>query len=314
MIQIFEEKKIKYTKQREQVYNYLVNNEKNLLKDIINNNSNIDQSSIYRIINLFLKKGIIIKEVIDNSLYYLINKPHQHYIECANCHKKEVLNTCPFPNKNIQGYKIMEPEVVHGICCECQKKRIGIFVGSFNPPTKAHFKIGHLLFKNKVLDEIVFVPCNSLAKKKELLNIKDRFTMLNNYCQKYPYFQVSDIEIRNGKENFSYLELAILQKDYSNPLYIVLGADNLLNMHNWNNYEDLLHNYQFIVIKRLNIEIDDIINKYYSNYKNHFTIIDFNNNISSSKVRDLIKNRKDLNNYLDQEIIEYINKNNLYKD
>ena len=66
--------------------------------------------------------------------------------------------------------------------------KTGIFVGSFNPPTKAHFDIAHYLYNNNILEKIIFVPVNN--KKKNLVSLEKRIDMLNSYIKKYDYFNV----------------------------------------------------------------------------------------------------------------------------
>lgn len=191
-----------------------------------------------------------------------------------------------------------------GICHNCQIKK-GIFVGSFNPPTKAHFQIGHYLYNNHYLDEIIYVPVNSI--KKNNINITDRVNMINLYIKDYPYLKINNIEVINGNKNFSYKDMNILKEEYKSDLYIIMGADNFNDLINYDNYEYLLKNYYFMIINRNNINIEEIINNHYLKYKNKFTIINFNNDISSTKARNNINE-----NYLDKKIIDYIKSNDLY--
>ncbi|MBP3460785.1 MAG: transcriptional repressor [Bacilli bacterium] len=120
----FKEKNIKLTKQRELIFNIIDENEEVTFKDIKEKcNNEMDNSTIYRIIELFLKNNIINK-TLNEDIYYSINKnEHKHYIYCVKCHKKDLINICPIDYLNNTGYKVLSHQIqINGICNECQKK------------------------------------------------------------------------------------------------------------------------------------------------------------------------------------------------
>jgi Fur family ferric uptake transcriptional regulator len=122
----FKNKGLKLTKQRELIYNTIKNLEEAKLKDIINNcNNNMDNSTIYRIIDLFIEKGIIIKTLdSENNICYIINDQHKHYINCIKCHQKTPINICPIDNIKDIGYQLVSHQIIlNGICSKCQKNK-----------------------------------------------------------------------------------------------------------------------------------------------------------------------------------------------
>lgn len=181
---------------------------------------------------------------------------------------------------------------------------IGIFIGSFNPPTVAHLQI--CLKLHNMFKKIILIPVNT--KSKNLISMYHRINMLGLYKRKYSF-----LEIDNIMEKYSYFDyriLDLLQKKYHN-IKIIIGGDLLEKINQFDNKDYLLKNYYFVVIKR-NMDVDNIINSKYKDYCNHFEIIDYNSNISSTLVRDLIKNNKSTKNILDKEVKDYINNNHLY--
>ena len=58
--------------------------------------------------------------------------------------------------------------------------KIGIYVGSFNPPHKGHIKIVNHLIKN-YLDKIIIIPTGNYWDKLDLVSINDRINMLRLY-------------------------------------------------------------------------------------------------------------------------------------
>lgn len=181
---------------------------------------------------------------------------------------------------------------------------MALFIGSFNPPTLAHLNIALKL--KKEFNKVIFVPVNS--KSKRLINFKDRLNMLLIYKRKYVFFDVDDI-----MKNYSYFDYRILDilKNKYQDNKVIIGSDLLKKITLFDNYEYLLKNYYFYVISR-GEDVSKIIIKDFDKYKDHFNIIDFNLNISSTMARNMIKNKEDLKDILDIDVISYIRNNHLY--
>ena len=182
---------------------------------------------------------------------------------------------------------------------------VGIFIGSFNPPTLAHLEIS-ILLKDQY-EKIIFVPVNS--KEKNLVSMQERINMLSIYERKYPF-----IKIDNIMDNYSYLNYRIIDliKEKYNNIELIIGSDLLEKLDSFDEYMFLLKNYSFVVVTRSDIKVLDIIKKKYFNYQDKFHILNYTSNISSSMVRKLIKDNQDLKGVLDEDIIMYIKNNRLY--
>ena len=117
MVEILKSNNIKITKQRIEILKQL--NEHKTIKDLLDNNKEINYSTIYRIIQLFLEKKIIKIEIINNEKTYILNNnDHVHYINCINCHKKEKIDFCPITK--IKDFQILSHQLtIDGICKDC---------------------------------------------------------------------------------------------------------------------------------------------------------------------------------------------------
>ena len=97
---------------------------------------------------------------------------------------------------------------------------------------------------------------------------------------------------------------------------LIIGTDNLRQFESWHNVEYLLQKFKVIVLSRNEDNIEEIISqsKLLSAYRS--SIIESHSKIkiylSSSMVRNLIKEGKSVRYLLPDEIIDYIKKNNLY--
>lgn len=186
--------------------------------------------------------------------------------------------------------------------------KIGIYVGSFNPPHLGHIKIVNHLVDN-YFDKVIIVPTGNYWDKQDLINVKDRINMLK-------LFENENIMIdnKNNDVQYTYQILDILSREYKeDELYLILGADNLINLDKWKNYDRILK-YNLIVLNRTNIDVLKYLN--YLNKRTNYIVVDDlpNIDISSTMIRKKLK-EKDYDNILnliDKKVFEYIEKNNLY--
>ena len=181
--------------------------------------------------------------------------------------------------------------------------KIGVYVGSFNPVHKGHIKIVNYLLDNNILDKIIIIPAGNYWNKQDLIDINRRISMLKEYENDKI---IIDTKYNNLK--YTYMVMSHIKKDYlDDTLYLVLGADNIINFDKWMNYKELL-TYNLIILNRNNIDIKYYLDKL--NKKNNYIICNNlpNINISSSEIRTNIINKdyKKLSSLLDKKIIDYI--------
>jgi len=134
--EIFIKNNIKTTKQREAVFDILMNSNvplsvKEIFIKLVKKENNMSLSTIYRILDVFVSKGLVVKSNIskDNKAVYEVKgMEHKHHLVCACCGKILVLDNCP-----LEGYeKSLEKKTMFditshkleffGICPECKIK------------------------------------------------------------------------------------------------------------------------------------------------------------------------------------------------
>jgi nicotinate-nucleotide adenylyltransferase len=191
--------------------------------------------------------------------------------------------------------------------------KIGLYFGTFNP-----IHIGHLIIANHFaeysgLEQIwmVVTPHNPLKNKKTLLDDHERLQLVNLATEDYPKIKPSDIEFKLPQPNYTINTLAHLQDKFpQHEFSLIMGEDNLNSLHKWKNYEVILKNYAIYVYPRISSELEN------SNFRNnpniHFIdapIVE----ISSTFIRENIKNKKNVQPLLPSKVWEYIDHNNIYK-
>lgn len=201
------------------------------------------------------------------------------------------------------------------------KKVIAVFGGSFNPPINSHISLAkQILEKCKVVEKLIFVPVSTKYQKAKLADDVHRYNMLKLICEDEDKLEVSDIELNKDKQLYTIETLDLFKEQYGEEydIWFVMGTDNLKELKTWKQPERLLKEYKIIVLERDNDKLEDIINNNKLLSENKESIIKINGidiiNLSSTMIREKIKNGKSIEEYMPNSIKKYIDDNNLYKD
>ena len=124
IIELLKNNNVKVTKQRVEVLEAIVKLESDAsIKNILDECSDIDKSTVYRSLDTLIENNIVDKTILGSEVIYELKSNHKHYLKCVKCNKTEVLDDCPFEDEDIKGYKILNHVVnIEGICEDCQKK------------------------------------------------------------------------------------------------------------------------------------------------------------------------------------------------
>ncbi len=201
--------------------------------------------------------------------------------------------------------------------------RVGIFGGTFNPPHKGHINMCNLFLKEMSLDKLFVIP-TSIPPHKQIdskTTAKERFEMAQiAFSNVSNNVFVSDIEIKRNGKSYSADTIKELKSQGYNDLYFLCGTDMLLTLDLWYMPEYIFANSTIVYIRREeDLKNDFLILNKIAEYKHKFNanIINIKAKpieISSSMVRESIKNNVCVDHFLTKEILEYIRDKNLYKD
>ncbi|MDI1254877.1 MAG: nicotinate (nicotinamide) nucleotide adenylyltransferase [Flavobacterium sp.] len=191
--------------------------------------------------------------------------------------------------------------------------KIGLYFGTFNP-----IHVGHMIIANHIaefsdLDKVwmVVTPHNPLKQKNTLLDDRHRLQMVFLATEDYPKIEPSDIEFKLPQPNYTINTLVHLKEKYpQHEFALIMGEDNLNSFQKWKNYEVILSNYNIYVYPR--IDNGDSNPQFVNHPKIHkieAPVIE----ISSTHIRESIKNKKNYMPLLPQKVWEYIDHNNFYK-
>ena len=182
-----------------------------------------------------------------------------------------------------------------------QKKKIGIYSGSFNPIHIGHLALANWLCEYTDMDEIWFLvtPQNPFKKNMDLMEDNMRLELVRRAVEDYPKFKVSDFEFSLPKPSYTIHTLRALSKNYPDyDFLLIMGADNWVKFHHWQNHEDILNESEVIVYPRKGYKVEDsCVDSSRMHYVNAPEI-----EISSTFIRESIQQRKDIRFFLPEKI------------
>ena len=148
-------------------------------------------------------------------------------------------------------------------------KKIGLLGGSFDPPHKGHIYISIEAKKMLQLDEVwwLVTPQNPLKVSKPA-TYSQRIKNCKKILKNKPII-IKEIEDKINSK-FTYQTLSYLINHYQNiKFFWLMGADNLINFHKWQKWQQIFHEISIVVFKRHgynNKALNSIARKKFSNY------------------------------------------------
>ena len=192
--------------------------------------------------------------------------------------------------------------------------KIGIFGGSFNPPHNMHTDIANYMINRHYVDKVIFVPTGSkYTYKNNLIEEEHRYNMLEILSNKNDNIMVSDYELKS-EVVYTIDTLKHFKEEYPNDeICFICGLDNFSYIDKWKNGEEILTNYKIVVINRGGNDLEELLVKY-DKYKDNIIISNMEmKDVSSTYIRDNIEETDKVKEYIDEDVLRYIQENNLYR-
>ncbi len=198
--------------------------------------------------------------------------------------------------------------------------KIGIMGGSFNPIHNAHLAMGIKAYEEFSLDKIIFMPNSHTYYKKdhESVTDSDRCNMISLAIDDYSFMELDETEIIRGGLTYTIDTVHVLKDIYKDSeLFFIIGGDSLKHLSSWVRADELFKELIFLVTVRDDIDIaatTEIISRYKVEYPGadlrlmSLPAMD----ISSSDIRNRIKNDESIDGLTVQSVVDYIYSHNLY--
>lgn len=190
--------------------------------------------------------------------------------------------------------------------------KIGIFGGSFNPIHSGHAIIAHHIITSGAVDRLWLMvsPVNPLkVDKKQQVADTDRLRMVEMVSRPMEHVETSAFEFTMPKPSYTIDTLNALQAKFpDDEFYLVIGADNWAVFNRWRNSEEILAKYHLLVYPRLGFDVEIP-----ENLRDRVTLVDAPIiELSSTMVRERLAGGMSVRYYVPDEVLGYIERNNLY--
>jgi len=185
------------------------------------------------------------------------------------------------------------------------KSRIGLLGGTFNPIHFGHIEIAKVALNLLKLNKLIFIPAGNPWQKEDFISFGHRLKMLKLATKSMENVEVSELEKDEVNPSYTYQTLQELHKIYPESEFIFLiGSDAIKSFGNWKEPNLIKTLARIYVVPRQNDPIVDW----------HFDRLQYSPApISSSQIREQIKNGEGIQDLVPAEVIEYIKANQLYK-
>ena len=199
-------------------------------------------------------------------------------------------------------------------------KKYGIFGGTFNPIHYGHLMICEYLKEELGLDKIIFIPTGNPPHKDLDVSARDRYEMVKLAISSNPTFEITDIETNRIKLSYTVDTVRELKKIYKDEkLFFLIGLDTLFQLKTWKKIEELSGEIEFVVALRPKyIDIEEINRELKFLRENYGTKVEIIHSplyeISSTELRDRIKEEKSVRYLIPEEVVNYIKESGFYKD
>lgn len=201
-----------------------------------------------------------------------------------------------------------------------KRKRVGIMGGTFDPIHLGHLIMAENAYEAFELDEILFVPTGVSYLKSNVLDAKTRISMIGEAISDNPHFALSTIEVERDGYSYSYETIKELQDANPNTDYFfIVGADSLMYMDKWKNPEQIFTKVPVLVAVRDEYNNEAIYAKI-AELKLMYEGTDIQLipiskvDISSTKIRERVRQGKSIRYMVHYKVIDFINKNHIYSD
>lgn len=190
--------------------------------------------------------------------------------------------------------------------------RIGIFGGSFDPIHSGHAMIANYASQWETLDEVWLMvsPQNPFKDDGSLSSEEVRCEMAEIVAAECSNVRVSRFEQHLPKPSYTYRTLTMLREKYPEHTFIlIIGSDNWIEFDRWRNCDEIVAEFEILIYPRPGYEIDD------SSLPGTVSVMHNAPQalISSTFIRQSVKEGKNVNFFVPAGVYDYIRRNNLYQ-
>ncbi|MFA4884416.1 MAG: nicotinate-nucleotide adenylyltransferase [Desulfotomaculaceae bacterium] len=197
--------------------------------------------------------------------------------------------------------------------------RLGIMGGTFDPIHYGHLVAAEGARHALGLEKVIFVPAGSPPHKPVYIITEpwDRYTMTCLAVASNPFFEASTLEVDRPGPSYTIDTIRALTQLYPEAqIYFITGADALLEILTWKDFEELLTICCFVAATRPGYRFSELLNKLNQlsgSLKQNILCMEVPAlAISSTDIRQRVREGRPIKYLLPESVEEYVLKNHLY--
>ena len=197
--------------------------------------------------------------------------------------------------------------------------RLGVFGGAFNPVHNGHVNLAQQYIRILNLDMLYIIPTANPPHRtgSNFAPADARLDMLRAAFAGNGKIVVSDMEFRREGKSYTYDTVQILKSQYPGAdIFLIVGEDQLFKFEEWYRYTDILKEVTLCTAARgesSRRKIADFSNQHFGSANVFIADIE-PVVVSSSQIRDKIKEKDDISGLVPACVLDYINEKGLYVD
>ena len=197
--------------------------------------------------------------------------------------------------------------------------RLGIYGGTFAPIHNAHVRVARAFYKDLSLDKLMIIPAGIPPHKQVAADDapERRLRMCQLAFEGEKGIEVSDLELNRGGKSYTVMTLRELARE-DRELFFLCGTDMILTFDRWYCFDEIFKLCTLVYVRResdvkTGKEIAGKLEEYREKYGAN--IIELHTEtleMSSTEIREAIKEGKDITAMVPTKVAEYIKVNRLY--
>ena len=162
--------------------------------------------------------------------------------------------------------------------------------GTFDPAHTGHLTISKIAKKKFKLRYVIWtITKKNPFKKKSKISFQKRINFLKKITSKDSSIKVEFLENKvNSKKTIDIIKF-LIKKNPSLSIFFIMGADNLIKFHKWNQWKEIVRLSKILVFDRQGYKLKSLNSVAAKKMPlNKWKFIKFNKvNISSSQIRKI---------------------------
>ena len=207
--------------------------------------------------------------------------------------------------------------------------RLGILGGTFDPVHIGHLLLAQFALEQHRLDGVLFVPCNYPFYKLESqvwsglsgpASAEQRIEMLRLALKDSETFEVSRVEVDRVGPSYTVDTIRILNEVLSTEskgiraeLFLILGADAMVDLPNWREAEAIIKTVTVLYAKRPGTDTKRLLQVVESEAIRALAIDVLPLDISSTVLRSRVAAQMPITYFTPNAVIEYLLAQGLYR-